>query len=394
MISFKSSQFFELKKKTDLVVPVPILNDNLKVTSDFFGEKLEPIGDFPRRVKIGETVFSSKASKILSPVNGIAEIDEKKQVHFRIDGRLNFRAKFERKDYTFLELKDKLNALGIVSLDLPGKNVSSLLDEFDASEDTIVIFAPYTQENFFDYRALMQSKFKQELEAFKANIKKIFHKAQFIDYQTEKLTPYSYPDGHPRYFLYKHCGMNIEGELPVKKILYLGPETVYHILNALYYDIPFHERILSVVVINRLGFQEGENRSYRVRNGTDMKEFLETIQSECGYKYFTVNSFYEKQPVYEIGAEFVFDIYRHHSIIICEELFHEKGEGVCTDCNDCSYFCPVSANPRALLENDKSMFAKDICLSCGLCSVFCPSHIDFADRIRFQKNRVQENAVS
>jgi Na+-translocating ferredoxin:NAD+ oxidoreductase RnfC subunit len=62
-------------------------------------------------------------------------------------------------------------------------------------------------------------------------------------------------------------------------------------------------------------------------------------------------------------------------------LYGGDEEGICIDCNDCSYYCPVQADPRILLEKNKSTFKKDICIDCGICSVFCPAHIDFTVKI-------------
>ncbi|MCX7999790.1 MAG: 4Fe-4S dicluster domain-containing protein, partial [Leptospiraceae bacterium] len=76
------------------------------------------------------------------------------------------------------------------------------------------------------------------------------------------------------------------------------------------------------------------------------------------------------------------------SFIICEEIItsHER---ICIDCNDCNYFCPVQANPKELLNRNKSSFLAEKCIECGLCSVFCPSHIDFARRIRELKEELR-----
>jgi Pyruvate/2-oxoacid:ferredoxin oxidoreductase delta subunit len=382
LLSFRSSQFFQLNKKTSFQVPVPILTPDLVINGNYFGSKLLAFGDFPRRVSIGEILFKDDKNKILSPVNGIISKEgEENSVHLRIDGELNYRAKFEKKEFTYLELKNKLEALAIVSLDFPNLRLIDQLDLFNASEDSIVIYAPYTKENFLDYHGKILEHNKPEFDALKQNLGKIFSKSKTLDFMSTEKLEYSYPDGSPRYFLYKHCDMNIHGEFPFEKILYLGPETIYYLIQALYFNVPFQERFLSVTIINRKGLLEGDTKVYRVKNGTNLFEFLQMIRDTYKYKYYTINSFYDKQPVYEIGSDFIFDIYRHHALIICEEMYRESEEDSCIECNDCSYFCPVSANPRVLLENNKSSFRKDICLECGLCSVFCPSHIDFSVKI-------------
>ncbi|MDX1960625.1 MAG: hypothetical protein SFU98_18785 [Leptospiraceae bacterium] len=392
MLAFRSSQFFELNRKTSFHVPVPILTDTLKISSSYYGKKLTENGSFPRRVVIGEALFLDNKDKILSPVNGIAT-KEGETIQLRIDGELNFRARFEKKEFTFLEMKTKLDSLGIVSLDFSGYLLSDLLEKFKANEDSMIVFAPFTRENFLDYHGRILAHHKTELESLKSSLKKFFSKAKVMDYLSTDKPEYSYPQGTPKFFLNKYCGVNIESEFPIEKVLYLGPETIYYMIQALFYNVPFQERFLSVTIINKKGFLEGETKVYRVKNGTNLFEFLNQIKQTYGYKYYTINSFYDSQPVYEIGSDFIFDIYRHHAIIICEKIYNESEEGVCIDCNDCSYFCPVNANPRVLLEKNKSGFKKDLCLECGLCSVFCPAHIDFSVKI-FDVKKEKLDAIS
>jgi ferredoxin len=391
LLSFKTTQFFELHRKSNFQVPTPILTDNIVLPVETYGKKFVVVGEFPRRVEIGEVLLKNGEFKVISPVNGIATYDtEKVTLNLRIDGELNFKPTFEKKDYTFLELKSKLDIKGLVSFDFSSLNVSKLLDSFTGKEGSKIVFAPFTSENFIDYKSRILEKYRVEFDAFKTNLTKIFHKSTVFDFISEKkeIDSFSYPDGKPRYFLYKYCQEEMLSEVPLERILYLGPETIFHILLAIYHNIPLHERIVSVTIINKKGLLEGESKIYRIKNGTNLTEFLNLIRKQYGYKYFTINSFYEKQPVYEIGADFVFDLFKHHSLIICEQMLSGNQETICIDCNDCSYFCPVSANPRALLDKDNSDFNKDICIDCGLCSVFCPSQIDFSSKILAVKGEI------
>ncbi|MCB1178984.1 MAG: hypothetical protein KDK36_15470 [Leptospiraceae bacterium] len=391
MLSFKTTQLFELHRKSSFQVPTPVLTDNIVLPVETYGKKFNIVGDFPRRVEIGEVLLKNGDFKVLSPVNGIVHHDKEFfTLNLRIDGELNYKPNFEKKDFTFLELKEKLDSKGTISLDFPTIPLSKLLDVFTASEGSKVVLAPFTSENFIDYRERILQKFRVEYDAFKSTISKIFNKSEIIDFILDKkdIDFYAYPEGKARYFLYKYCDEPMMGEVPAERILYLGPETIYHALLALYYNMPFHERYISVTIINKKGLLEGESKIYTIKNGTNLTHFLELIREEYGYKYFTINSFYEKQPVYEIGADFIFDIYKHYALIICEEMLSSKAEMICIDCNDCSYFCPVSANPRALLDKDNSDFNKEICIDCGLCSVFCPSKIDFASKILNVKGEI------
>lgn len=387
----KSSQFFELNKKTSLQVPTPVLTSSLCLPLEAGGRSFFALGDFPRRVSIGDLLLKSGDLKVFSPINGIVSFDSSRNSLFlRIDGNLFPKFEFQKREYTFLELKTKLEEKGVVTFDFPVMPFYKLLEIFRGEEGSLIVLAPLTKENFLNYKSKILEKLNVELQFFKSTLIKLFPKSQVLDFLTEQspLIETTYPNGNPKYFLYKYCNQPLFSEIPTEKILYIGPETLYHILYALYYDIPFHERLLTITVINRRGLLEGETKVYKIKNGTNLSEFLSLIREKYNYRFFTINSFFEKQPVYEIGSDFIFDIYRHHALIICEEIFYKDQESICIDCNDCSYFCPVDANPRALLDKDKSLFQKDICLECGLCSVFCPAHIDFSTKISSLKEEM------
>lgn len=386
MATYKTSQFFKIKSSTDLRVPVPSLSE-LTLYSEFHGKKLSVVGDFPRRLNIGDTIFEDNSIKVISPVNGIANyFPSTSSVKFTIDGELNFRPTEYNGDYSLQSIQDKIKKSGLVSLDFPGQSLAALFASLIPDRDSFILFSPFTKENLIDYKSKVFELYKNELIKLKKNIASIFPNVNTIDFLTEKKINYSYPEGNPRYFLHKYVGIDMAKDFPHSRFLYLGPETIYHLIRALYWNVPFHERYVSVNIINQSGTLEGETKAFLLKNGINLADFLNSFQTK--YKYFTVNSFYDKQPVYEIGTEFIFDIYKHHSVIICDRIHFEKSEKFCTDCNDCSYYCPVSANPRAILERDKSAFNSSVCLECGICSLLCPAHIDLSTRINEVKQGV------
>lgn len=397
MFFLKSSQVFELNKKSSFVVPTPVLTDSIFLNLELHGKKLTPLGDFPRRVELGEVVLRNEDIQILSPLDGIAELETSKRIRIRPDGKLNFPLEHNLKEYSFSEFCDKLEKLGIVSLDFENTpSLSKLIQEFQDKEDSIIVFAPFTESHFIDFRTKILEKHKSELQTFIQNLSKFFPKSQLYNFfsNSKDFKTYVYPRGNPNYFLSRYCNQPLNTKISFKKVLYLGPETLYHIIQALYYSLPFVERSISIHVINQDGFLEGEPRVYKIKNGTNLNIFLSMIREKYGYKYFTINSFFGKYPVYEIGAEFIFDIYNYNAIIICESLVTGRKETLCIDCNDCNYFCPVYANPRALLNKNKSSFSSEQCIECGLCSVFCPSHIDFFNRIKEFKQMENKFALS
>jgi ferredoxin-like protein FixX len=393
LFSFKPSQAFEKIKKTKVQVQNPALTSSFLIFSDIESQSLNPSGIFPRRVEIGEVLYTDFNYKILSPINGIAYLDaNQKKISLQIDGELNFKPKYERKEFSLLELKNKLNQLGIVTLDFKNQPFSDLLDEFRGSKETHIVLAPIVIEGNYDYKQLLTSKFKPELESFKRNLEKTFPNTKILDFLNDKKIDYRYPEGFYKLFLKKYCDIPISSTYDHTKILYIGPETLYHIIQGIYYNIPFHERIVGIGLLNKNGKLEGETRFFKIKNGTNLTEFFKNFNLNNNYKYVTVNSLYKKEEVIEIGNEFIFNIYKYKYLYICENKSLNSSETICIECGDCNYFCPVEAKPKALLDKDTSEFLTKECLECGLCSVFCPAHIDFQTRII--KNKGKSNANS
>ncbi len=382
MFSFKSSQVFEKSKKSNVQVLPPVIHSSFLLFSKFYSHNLSPVGDFPRRVSIGELLYKDSINKILSPINGLAFLNQKENnISLRIDGELNFKPKYERKEFNINEIKTRLNDLGVVSLDFKCEPITKYLEEFSGSNGSLIVFPPITSEGNFDYKSLILSKFKPEFDTFKKSIEKAFPNGKILDFLIEKKINYKYPDGLYELFLKKYCNITKSNLMNHNNILYIGPETLYYIIQALYYNSPFHERLVSVSILNKKGKFEGDTKYFNIKNGTNLTNFFKFFKEKYRYKYLTLNSLYNKQPVLEIGEEFIYNIYNHSNFYICETKNSSIKEGICIECGECNYYCPVNANPQALLNINKSEFNKDNCVNCGICTVFCPANIDFQSRI-------------
>lgn len=381
MFSLKSNQVFERTRKNKHLVPTPVITSSFLVYSAFFDKKLPPYGSFPRRVSIGEILFKKEKNKILSPINGLAYLSsEGESVQLRIDGGLNYKPQYLRRDFSLSELKDLLDETGVVSLDFPGELFSFFLDAFEGSKGTHIVLAPICSENQIDFKSILLTQYKPELESFKKNLEKLFPESRIQDFLTEKKVAYKYPEGIYKLFLKKYCNIHLNAP-DHKKILFIAPETIYHIIQGVYYGIPFHERNVSIQMITKSGKLDGQPKYFKIKNGTDLSEFLITFKNKYNYKFFTINTMFRSQPIYEISEKFIFDIYQHHTVFLYPTPYLNSSESMCIDCGDCNYYCPVDANPLALLMKNQSGFRNDLCVECGLCSVFCPSKIDFQLRI-------------
>jgi len=382
LFTLKSSQVFEKSKKSSVQVLPPVISSSFLLFSKFHSRNLSPVGDFPRRVNIGELLYQDSSNKVLSPINGLAFLNSQdNNISLRIDGELNFKPKYERKEFNINEIKSKLNELGVVSLDFNCEPFSKFVEEFAGSSESLIVFSPITAEGNYDYKSVILSKYKPEFDTFKKSMEKTFPNSKVLDFLVEKKVSYKYPDGLYNLFLKKYCNITQPKFISHKNILYIGPETLYYLLQALYYNSPFHERLVSVNILNKKGKFEGDAKYFTIKNGTNLSNFLQYFKDKYRYKFFTINSLYNKQPVLEIGEDFIYSIYNHSSFYICEAKNTSVNEGICIDCGDCNYYCPVNANPKALLNININDFKKDDCINCGICTVFCPANIDFQFRI-------------
>jgi Pyruvate/2-oxoacid:ferredoxin oxidoreductase delta subunit len=374
---FKTSQFLNFQSKKNPLL-FPIISD-YKVRGEINFQSYNLVGDYPRRVSIGEALFENSEHKIVSPLNGIAKLgNESKTISLLQDGALYQKSESKISEYTKESLLKKLSNSGVVSLDFQNETFKSILDAFIPNRESFIVYSPFTRENQIDFHKILLEDFKNELSIFKKNLAKIFPNVNTIDFLTEKKIPYKYPSGIPEYFMQKFVGLETN-QFPKKQFMYLGPETIFHILRALYFDIPFHERHFSIFFMDKEDSKESKNYFLNFKNGSVLDDFLKTYSDQ--YTHFALNSFYNMESISEISDSFVFDIYKHHSIILTNSLSAKKSEVECIDCDECNYFCPVSANPRGLLEVDRTNFKASICVECGICSAVCVSKINFKEKI-------------
>lgn len=388
MLFLEDQQTFKIHKYTRDMLPSLLIGEGLTIQPIFRGKVLGLNGEYPRRVNIGEPIAEDENISLLSPVNGIAKVEKDyisqiSTVKLFIDGKLVQNNPFNNFEFDFNTLKEKLFQSGITSLDFENSSIISMLNNLKRDRESFIVFSPFTRENLVDFKDRIFQNYSSELAQFKKNLSMIFPEVNTIDFMTNKNIPFQYPDGEPRYFLHKYCGFDISQKLEENRIVYFGPETIYYLLKALYYDTPFFEREVPIIIIDARGNMIGGSGVFNIKNGLNLKEYFKTIKGN--FKYFTINSFYKKNPIFNLEEDFIFDIYNHSCIIICKSKINEQTETNCIECDDCSHYCPVQANPRALIDNNYQEFKKDICIECGICSVFCPSHINLEQKIQDAK---------
>lgn len=364
MKTYKTSPFY-----------IPALSE-FKINKRLFQKPLSLVSEFPRRVLIGDILLEDEFSKVLSSINGIASLDDNEDIILSQDGNLKFQSKKELSQFGKTEFLNKLQQFALTSLDFSNKSLSEIFKTFKS--DGKIVLSPFTRENFISYKDLVFQDYKDEFVFLKTHLEKLFPDSTILDFFSDKMDS-NYPIGIPEYFINKKLFIQ-ENKFPHNKILYLGGETIYHLIRTLYYNIPFHERLIQFLFIEENGIRK---EAKWLKNGTklDFSEFAES------FPFFSLNCFYKSNEIFNTSENFILDIYTSYSFIFSVKSSADTLEQECIDCNECSYFCPTNLDPRQLLFRDKSKFLVNQCVECGICSVICPSKIDLRSKIKLQKQQ-------
>lgn len=157
--------------------------------------------------------------------------------------------------------------------------------------------------------------------------------------------------------------------------------TIYAIYEALRYDVPLLQRIITV---GGDGVKKAQN--VLVKNGTDASELLEFLD---GYKRFNYN-----KMCLVAGSSFTgksmenddFVIGLNLGSILAIKMFNELVESPCIKCGKCIDVCPKKLNPLLIMNSNNEKVLKklrvDDCTGCGMCSYVCPSNILVREKVK------------
>lgn len=368
-------------------------------------EGMRPLGEFPRRVKAGDPVLAIESTKqklisqetigrclILSPVNGIARLSDE-GIYISQDGILQSRNVAELKEFTFKEFIEKLSMLSLVSHDYNCLSLSVVFQKIkeglQRNREYNIILSPFTTSGHIDFASLILQDFNDEFMQFKGNMTTLFRNSSFKDYISPNNLTYRYPAGIPEYFITKY-GEGVKSE----DAIYLGAETIYQLLGALYRNIPFYQRYISVLMVDKAGRLKKKEEAYLVYNGQNLNFIKEMIPDN--YQFFTYNSIYDNNEAFHKDEIFYIDIYRHYAIIFFEKKYNgaiETSPSSCLDCDYCNFICPVDAKPYFLIR-EPLKFKEKLCIECSLCTVHCPGAVNLRLKIHELKNRQELANVS
>ena len=349
---------------------------NITLDDDLFIQAREgmlPFGEFPRRVSQGEPVLHRGNCKILSPVNGIAR-NNPQGISISIDGNLQQKKNPENRDFSFGEILEKMEKYAVVSLDFPCKTLADYFQQAKEKDFDLVI-SPFSASGQINFAELIQTEFLHEFNQFKVNLMTVFRNSAFSDFLGPGKLRYKHPDGIAEYFIKSYT------QYDPQKTLFLGAETVYYLLRALYQNIPFYQRYITVQFVTETGRLKTGEEIYLLLNGQSLSFLKSKIPDR--YKYFTTNSIYDRNKKHDRNELFFIDILKHHSLLFFpEEKTHFSG---CLDCMECNYLCPTNSFPYSLVRS-LDMFSLERCIDCGICTVHCPGNIDISKKIQETRN--------
>ena len=202
------------------------------------------------------------------------------------------------------------------------------------------------------------------------------------------VVPNVYPMGWERYLVKFIKKVNYK-LLPLEKgIVVNNIFTIYSIYEALKYNKPVIERIVTFT-----GEMLKQPQNVYVKAGTSVKDVIESIG---GYKRNKDVVIIAGGPM--MGLSIEDDDFIITASLNCVMAIKEsKQESVlnCFRCGKCVSICPSKLSPVLIKDNLKKTeglrdLRPDKCIECGLCSFVCPSKINIRGCVKEAKKRVME----
>lgn len=343
---------------------------------------------FPKRVFHGEVLLQFSGKKILSPVNGVANLSpDQRYFEIKQDGTWSTDSLFQSKIYDWDSLLSAFDKGAIYSLDLEFISLKDYFLSFSRDAEIQIVLSPFCRTQHLNFEELIQNSMADAFALFKDLLPSLFPKAQLSNFFNTKDLVYSHPMGIPEFFVHKKKGISVASarkKIHEFQILFLGAETIYHILRKLFYGESFTKRHLSVFLVDKKGRMDTIPRQFYLTNGQSLAFIPKNLDTR--YKIASFQSFFESVETRDIDSLGYFNIYENFSLTFYERLPVRRKEFICIECGECNVYCPTNANPLALVQERNDEFLKDQCVSCGICTVYCPSGIDIRKRIQKEKS--------
>lgn len=198
-----------------------------------------------------------------------------------------------------------------------------------------------------------------------------------------KLVPSIYPMGYER-LLVKYVKKEVYKNLPIEKgIIVNNISTIYAMYQALKYNNPLIERIITItgLVDNPL--------NVLVRVGTPVMDIINNFGKINEDLVYVASGpmFGEKIDINSLVVSA-----NLNGIVALEKCVNKVEE--CNHCGKCVSVCPKKLSPVLIKDNiDNLDKLKELkvyrCIECGLCSYICPSKINVSVFTKAAKNKMK-----
>lgn len=339
--------------------------------------------DFPKRVALGEMIANTENLRILSPVNGIVDLTEDRS-YFQIkqDGAWTTTSPFLRRVSNYETFLEDCKKGALASLDFKDLPLDKYFSSFQKTDSFEIFLAPYSRYNNLPFLGIIAKEMAEALLEFSQMLAEIFPNARIHNFLNTSGLSFTHPDGIPEYFISKHSKKDIKqitSDIESRKLMYLGPETIFHILRMVYYLEPFTRRHLYVCLVDRKGRIDTESRYFFLNNGQSLDFIIQNFDKR--YKVASFESMYESVSPHDIHSLGNFNIYQHNILVLYERLPVIRNAFPCIDCFECNTYCPTDASPYSVIKGNADDFIKSRCIECGICTLHCPSGIDIRTKI-------------
>jgi ferredoxin len=341
------------------------------------------IGEYPRRVSIGEILYTTNSHKTLSPVEGLAySKPENNLLQIYVDGALASIPNRDKNEFSQLaELTERIDELALPSIDFKVP-LKEYFDRFQNKTPKGIVFSPFTRNNTLDYHSLILKEFGDDLGEFISLFNKLFPSIPIYDFvQNRPNFSFQHPFGIPEFFIRKFVmgGQYSRSKKEEDDYIYFGAETLYHFLKGYFFGIPFTRRMCIVHLFSRSGNLSRQKYVFNLMNGQSLNFISSKFKEK--FKFFSFDYIYDEPKFEEFNKKYYYDIEKHSDIVLYPKGPSTQIEFPCTGCLECNYFCPTHANPFSLVFDNANNFKLDSCIECGICSVYCPSGIDLKKKI-------------
>ena len=198
-----------------------------------------------------------------------------------------------------------------------------------------------------------------------------------------KLVPTFYPIGYER-LLVKYVKKEVYNNIPLEKgVVVNNISTIYAIYQALKYDNPLVERVITItgLVDNPL--------NVLVRVGTPVVDVINNFGKVDPELVYVASGPMNGRKV---DIESFIVSANLNGVVALEKCVNKVSE--CNHCGKCIAVCPKKLSPVLIKDNlDNEKMLKELkayrCIECGLCSYICPSKINVTNFTQAAKNKMK-----